>query len=414
MTLSIEQFLTNHLPEWAFNLFAGHQLWQWGALTLAVFVGLLLKLIAEQVVHRLKDRAQKNEDSFFYHFILALERPIGLMVATAFWFACSITLGFEGSVRELLFGITEVLFGTSIIWGIYQTTEVIGFQLSKVAEKTDNSLDERMVPMVVKALKLATLTLGPLIVIQNLGVNVMSLMAGLGLGGLAFALAAKDTAANLFGSIMIIIDRPFRVGDWIVTTQGEGIVEDIGFRSTRIRSFYNSLISVPNSVLVVTQIDNLGKREMRRIRQELSLTYDTPPEKMEAFVEGLKNIILAHPKTDKERFLVAFQNFGAHSLDVLFNCFVRVDEIQEELLAKQNIFLEILRLAQSLEVQFAFPTQSIVVEAFPEKQPLFQPKQYTVDQLKQTSKAFGPGGEASRTEGLGLYQPHFRELMRHQ
>src|SRR5690606_2130508 len=136
---------------------------------------------------------------------------------------------------------------------------------------------------------------GALVGAQNLGIEVFSVLAGLGIGGLAVALAARDSLANFFGSIMIMVDRPFRVGHWIISKGEEGIVEDIGFRSTKIRTFYNSVVSIPNSELAIAPVDNMGLRRFRRVRTTIGVTYDTPPEKIEAFLEGIKNIIKANP-----------------------------------------------------------------------------------------------------------------------
>ena len=212
-----------------------------------------------------------------------------------------------------------------------------------------------------KTLKFLVFVLGGLILIQNLGVNITSLLAGLGIGGLAVALAAKDTLSNVFGSIVIVFDRPFVTGDWIQVENVEGTVENIGFRSTQIKTFYDSIISVPNSVLATAKIDNMGKRKSRRARFTLGITYDTPPEKIELFVEGIKKIIIDNPKTKKD-FQVSFSDYADSSLNIFVNLFLLVAHWNEELQYKQIILLDILKLAQKLEIQFAFPSQSLYIE----------------------------------------------------
>ena len=147
--------------------------------------------------------------------------------------------------------------------------------------------DGQLVPLVKKALRVSVVVMGLLVMFQKLGVEVVSVLAVLGLGGLAFALAAKDTCANLFGSVIILLDRPFHIGDQVIIGKTEGSVKSIGFRSARIRTFYNSVISVPNSVLANANIDNMGRREYRRIKAFLGATYDTPPAKIEAFIDGI-------------------------------------------------------------------------------------------------------------------------------
>jgi MscS family membrane protein len=233
----------------------------------------------------------------------------------------------------------------------------------------------------------------------------MSLLAGLGLGGLAFALAAKDTAANVFGSIMILWDRPFVVGDWIRVGAAEGTVEEIGFRSTRIRTFYDSQISVPNSQMANVEVDNLGRRLYRRTRQILGVTYDTSPEKMELFLEGLKNIIKASPVTRKDYFHVVFAGYGSSSLEVMLYYFLKVSDWSQELIAKQNINLEILRLAKELNVDFAFPTQTLHVESMPANDKVEADDSLDLAKAKEVSREFGPGGKQAKPQGLGYFTP---------
>jgi len=205
-----------------------------------------------------------------------------------------------------------------------------------------------------------------LTIIQELGVNVFSLVAGLGVGGLAIALAAKDTAANFFGSLMILFDRPFKKGDWIKVEDMEGTVEEIGFRSTRIRTFYDSQIIVPNSTMASSEIDNLGRRKFRRTVETLGLTYSTSKAQLEDFVNGVKSILKEHPKTKDEKSYVSFKRFGDSALEVLLYFFLDVDGYESELVAKEEIYTQIKVLAESLNVDFAFPSQSVYIEKGPQ------------------------------------------------
>lgn len=406
------QWALEWLPAWSTDSLLGISIWQWMGLLAAIFIGLILKALTEWLLRTAKAITSGTEKSIHNIVFQSLEKPIALLSATAFWYVSILHLGFKGEVKEALTFVTAVLFGISLIWAAYKLVDVISFQLTKWAERTENDFDDHLVPLFVKSLRIFIVVIGALILVQNLGFNVMSLVAGLGLGGLAFALAAKDTAANLFGSIMILIDRPFRIGDWIVTTEGEGHVEEIGFRSTRIRTFYDSVVSVPNSILATTKIDNMGQRSYRRIKEYISVTYDTSPEKMEAFLEGIKNIVLANPHTRKDKFHIVFDRFGASSLDILLYCFVFVPDWAEELYQKQNLFLEILRLAKKLNIEFAFPTQTLHVESFPEKRPTREAIELSDEEMRQVPAGFSEGGRDSRTQGLGYYKPHFKDLSR--
>ena len=213
-----------------------------------------------------------------------------------------------------------------------------------------------------KTISFLVFIVGGLVIVQNLGYNVTSILAGLGLGGLAVALAAKDTLSNIFGSLVILFDRPFVVGDWVQFDKVEGTVESIGFRSTQIKTFYDSVISIPNYVVANAQIDNMGKRKFRRTRFTLGITYSTPPEKIQSFIEGIKNIIQKHPKTRKDYYQISFSGYADSSLNVFVNFFLQVANWNEELQFRQDIFLDILKLAQQLNVEFAFPSQSLYIE----------------------------------------------------
>jgi MscS family membrane protein len=198
-------------------------------------------------------------------------------------------------------------------------------------------------------------------VAQNMGLNITSLLAGLGLGGLAFALAAKDTVENLFGSLTVLLDRPFRVGDWVALpgTNIEGIVDNVGLRSTRIRTFYDSLITVPNATLIRSSVDNYGERRFRRWFTRLGVQYDTPPEKIDAFCEAIRELIRLHPLTRKEAYHVYANEFGDSSLNILLVVFFNVPDWGTELRERHRLFVDIVRIAKELGVQFAFPTRTL-------------------------------------------------------
>src|SRR5690606_12151232 len=264
------------------------------------------------------------------------------------------------------------------------------------AAKTESKLDDQLVPLVRKALKVVTVIAGVLAILQNLNVNVASLLAGLGIGGVAVALAAKDTVANFFGSIMIFVDKPFQIGDWINVAGVEGIVEEVGFRSTRVRTFYNSLVTIPNAKFTELSVDNYGKRRYRRVYSTLNLTYDTTPEQMQAFVEGIRAIIRANPYTRKDYYEVHMSGFGQHSLDVMVYYFFRVTSWSDELRERHNVYLEIMRLAKALGVEFALPTRTLHIEsaAAPGAAREIPPPASEV-RLAEICRSFGPEGELS-------------------
>ena len=252
-------------------------------------------------------------------------------------------------------------------------------------EQSSISITKHLLPYSKKIVKSLIAIVAVLIFLQNSGINVSSLLAGLGIGGIAIALAAKETLGDFFGGFAVIADKPFSVGDWIICNEVEGTVEDIGFRSTKVKTFYDSLLTIPNSVISDSVIDNLGKRQARRTRATLDLTYDTSPEKIQAFVEGVKNIIKSNSHTRKDYYQCYFSDYGSHSLKILLNFFLRVSDWDTELSQKQNIFLEILRLAKELEIDFAFPTRTL---DWPSKNKKDK-QEFSAQELKKKIQSFG-------------------------
>jgi MscS family membrane protein len=390
------------IPPWSKETFIFIPTWKWIGIFVSIFLGLIIKGIVRKLVGLLRRVTAKSETPWDDQLILAVEKPAGYLAAAAFWFISLYVLKFTDPTLKFLTFLVQVVFSVSILVALYGLTDLLADIILTWTKKTETLIDDQIAPLLKRALRVTVVIFGSLVMIQNLGFNVMSVLAGLGLGGLAFALAAKDTCANLFGSIMILVDRPFRIGDWIVTGGVEGTVEEIGFRSTRVRTFYNSQVSIPNSAMAVANIDNMGRRKYRRIKTMLGVTYDTPPEKIEAFAEGIRNIIKANPYTRKDYYHVVFNDFGGYNLNLLLYCFLEVDDWAKELQEKQNIYMEIIRLAHNLKIEFAFPTQTLHVDSLPDKN---TPKDHLKDPmaLKNQISEFGPNGKESRPSGVGLW-----------
>jgi len=198
-----------------------------------------------------------------------------------------------------------------------------------------------------------------LFILQNFGYNVTSLIAGLGLGGLAFALAAQNTVSNLFGSITIFSDKPFQLGDWIQVGEIEGTVEDVGFRITRVRRFDQALVTVPNSQFINTGVINYSAMKKRRISFNLALSYGTSTSKIKEVVAGIKKIIEENEKFDHSYYIVRFTEFGVYSLNIFIYCFASTTDWADSLSIKEEFNLRIMQLLENLSVEIAFQSQTI-------------------------------------------------------
>lgn len=401
--------IVSRLPAWMRADVFGLKFWQLLALSLVFVAGLVVRKIIEYVVKaRIRNLVENLGQRWATRLVDVFASPGATLVMAAL-------LGIAHPHLALPVGMTvavevaiRIMVTVSIVWAIYRLVDVLAQRMAENAARTDSKLDDQLVPLVRKALKIVTVVAGTLFVLQNLSVNVGSLLAGLGIGGVAVALAAKDTIANFFGSIMIFVDRPFQIGDWVVIAGVEGIVEEVGFRSTRIRTFYNSLVTVPNAKFTEASIDNYGQRHYRRTYVTLNVTHDTTPSQMQAFVEGIRALIVSNEFTRKDYYEVHMSGFGASSLEVMVYFFFKVPSWSEELRQRHNVFLEIMRLARELSIRFAFPTQTLHVESLAApgaKRHVPEPPQDSA--LSAVVHAFGPGGARARPQGPRLTDGYF-------
>lgn len=338
--------------------------YQWiglfGLILLAVTVDLLLRSITQLIVRRYLRRSEDTSTAQDTGRLIArLGRTVGLVGGALVVFVALRWLSLPGPAHAALSGVASVVASLSGLAFAYRFVDVVAEFFARKTAKTDSTFDDLLVPLARKASKLFIFAAGVVAVAEAFDLPITSLVAGLGIGGLAFAFAAKDTIENLFGSVAVVLDRPFNVGDWVVVDGVEGTVEELGFRSTRIRTFYNSLVTVPNSALVRAKVDNYGRRSFRRYKTTLSLTYGTPPDVVDAFCEGVRELIRKHPYTRKDYYLVYFRDFGASSLDVMLYMFFRTPDWDAECRERHKLGLDILRLANELGAEFAFPTTTV-------------------------------------------------------
>lgn len=338
--------------------------WQWIGIFIIILVGVvadkLVSLMLRSLVRRWKRLSSYDEFQTLSDQVL---RPLGLMVMAVIWWVGINLLGLgEDSLLVLLVAV-KFLASLSGVWAAYRLVDIVAIYLMRRALRTESKLDDALVPLIPRTLKIFVTVIGFVFIADNINIDISSLLAGLGLGGLAFALAAKDMVQNLFGSVTVLMDRTFTVGDWIIVGGVEGSVERIGFRSTRIRTFYNSLVTVPNSKFITADVDNMGARRYRRLSCKLSLTYDTPPDRIETFCEGVRELIRQHPYMRKDYYQVYLNEFAASSLNVMLYVFWETPEWNTELRERHRFMLDILRLAKRLDVEFAFPTQTLYMRS---------------------------------------------------
>ncbi len=334
--------------------------WKWLGILVIIAIGIVADKISSFLLQFIVKRfRQTTKTPAFKDTPTDMLRPLAMLVMAAIWWVGLNLLTLPDQAMIILLVAVKMLAGIAGVWGAYRLVDLITLYLSYQAGETDNKVDDVLVPLIRKTLKVFVTVIGITFVASNLNLNVSSLLASLGLGGLAFALAAKDVVQNLFGSITVILDRTFHTGDWIVVNDIEGSVEEVGLRSTKIRTFYDSLITLPNAIFITAKVDNMGQRRYRRLKCNISLTYDTPPDKIEAFCEGVKELIRLHPYMRKDYFHVYLNSLGPSSLDVLVYVFWETPDWSTELRERQRFLLDILRLAKAQQIDMAFPTQTL-------------------------------------------------------
>lgn len=355
------------------------------------YIGILILILISVIIHKvltymferfiLQVLLKAGYEKLADRFLLPVARPISIFVTILLLVIFLPVIQIPPDIsRYIIMGLKALLplFGTIVF---YRIVDVICMYLAHLAEKTESTLDDQLVPLLRKTLKTFVVAIGTLFVLQTFNIPILPLLTGLSIGGLAFALAAQDTIKNFFGSLMIFVDRPFQIGDWITSGEIDGSVEEVGFRSSRIRTFRNSLMYVPNSKLADSTIDNHGMRQYRRFYTQIAVTYDTPAELIETFVQGLRKIVENHPDTRKDYFHIYFNDMASFSLNIMFYIFFEVPDWPAELKSRHEILLEIIKLAKKLGVNFAFPTQTLHMENFP-GQPSLTPSYMGKDEME--------------------------------
>ena len=362
-------FLVKLTPVIGQKKILGLRVWQYLGILLLIGVSFLLfrifaylsNILIKRVVPYVAQRSILETEQ-----IAPVARPLSwfLVFAIASLFVPALQLPVQlNTYVTAFFKIIVPVFGVLILLRII---DLVAGVSGNLASRTATTMDDQLIPLLRKIAKLVVGGLGFIFILDNLDVNVTALLAGVSIGGLALALAAQDTVKNLIGSLTIFVDQPFKVGDFIVTSAATGSVLEVGARSTRIRALDGALISVPNGELANLSVTNHAIRTYRRYSTTLGVTYDTTPDQMETFVNGVRDITTNHPKTQEDSATVYFHEMGDSSLNIFFAAMFDVTDYGEWLAARQDIFLDIMRLAEKMGIGFAFPSTSVYVESLPE------------------------------------------------
>jgi MscS family membrane protein len=327
---------------------------------------LLRRVMTNIIFNRLKKFAAKTETTLDDKLFPAMEAPVATFIMLVGIFSALKVLKLsEVNDRVIGYGST-VAFSLCLFWGLLRALDALLDHAQEIASERQMGVAAFM-PWIKKSVVAVFVVLGVLLTIQSLGYNVSTILQGLGLGGLAFALAAQDTIANLFGSIVVAIDQPFKLGEVIKITGYVGTVEDIGLRSTRIRLVDKSLIVLPNKLVSSEAIVNLSRFTGRRVEQVIGLSYDTTAGQMEAVVEEFRRLIRAEAEVDPTSVICYFRDYNASSLDIWMVFNVRDPDFHKHMALRQRLSLAFMRAVEERGLSFAFPTQTVHVATLPER-----------------------------------------------
>jgi MscS family membrane protein len=356
-----------------YEIIRGNQIWRFALVLLVILVVMLAGRIVQFFMNGYAVRlAKKKGESPLTLLVKALSKPVYVAIFAAGIFLAKIPLYFndEKGIKIAISNgwttIARAVTAIAVAYALYRLVDVVEYYLNRLVGKTDTKLDDMLVPVVRKALRVTIAIVAVLLIAENiLGTDIKSLLLGAGVGGIAIALAAKDTIANFFGSVTIFTDRPFQMGEIVKIGEHTGPVEEVGFRSTRIRTLQGHLVTIPNSVISNTNVENIGRRPFIRRTSNITITYDSGHAKTKKAVEIVKDVLAGVPEVnvDPERPpRVYFSDFNDWSLNIYMSYWVKPPDYWMYYEVNERVNFEIMKRFEAEKIEFAFPSQTLYVK----------------------------------------------------
>lgn len=323
----------------------------------------VLRVAFRKTVFRALEKYSDKSDREILSITLAsIRRPVDFLFIVIGIAIATNVLPIEAQYANITNQAIRSLFIFTIFWGFFSIIEPLSRIVNDISNKSDNLLTQTAARLFSKIFKFLIAAIAIVMILQEWGYNVTGFVASLGLVGMAFALAAKDTAANLFGSIVVFSDKPFAIGDWVKINDNEGHVEDITIRSTMIRRFDQALITMPNSNLTSSSITNFSRMQKRQIKMTLGLTYSTSAEQMQQIIADIRDYLSSNEKIDQEIIHVYFHDFDTSSLGVFCYFFTKATNWGEYMTVREEVNFELMKIITKHGSQFAYPTQTLYLE----------------------------------------------------
>ncbi len=338
------------------------ELWQWVSVLGLVFVAWLLSwLLATGILKVLGTLTSRTHTSLDDRLVHLIRNPVRVIVAVLIFHLGSAPLGLALSARQWLVGGEKALLVIAVTWLLLQMVDLAALVMQQRIVGRGDAGTAALVTPGKRTVRAIIVALALLFLLDNLGFNVAALIAGLGVGGIAIALAAQKTVENLFGGVTILADRPVRVGDFCRFGDQVGTVEEIGLRSTRVRTLGRTVVTVPNAEFSSLQLENFAKRDQILLHTTLGVRYETTPRQLRYVLARLREMLLGHPMISPDPARVRFVGFGAYSLDLEVYAYARTSDWNQFLQIREDVFLRMMDIVDESGTGFAFPSSTTYI-----------------------------------------------------
>lgn len=357
-----------------YEIIRGNAAWRFGSVLVIILVTLTAGRIVQYIIDSYAARIeQKTGANALVLLLRALAKPAYVAIFAVGFFLCKSSLYFndaDGIRTSIATGwstLTKVLAAVAVAYALYRLVDVVEHYLNKLVSKTETKLDDMLVPVVRKSLRITIAIVAALFISEAvLGEGqVKTLLLSAGVGGIAIALAAKDTIANFFGSVTIFADRPFQINELVKIDGHYGSVEEVGFRSSRIRTLQGHLVTIPNNTIANTAVENVGQRPFIRRTSNITITYDSGPEKTQRAVEIIKNVLskISEVNSDPEKPpRVYFSDFNDWALNIYMSYWVKPPDYWLYQEVNERVNFEIMKRFEAEGIGFAFPSQTLYLK----------------------------------------------------
>jgi len=355
-----------------YEIIQGNEAWRFGLLFIVLIVILSVGRIGQYFIQNYAEGAKKkNGDNAANIFLNCLAKPFSIAVFALGLFICKGFVyfdeqkGINPAISDYWGNIAKAVAAIAFTYAIYKLVDVIEFYLLKLTGRTRTKLDDMLVPVVRKSLRVTIVIIAVLWIADGiLGANIRAILLSAGVGGIAIALAAKETIANFFGSVTIFADRPFQIDDILKIGDDYATVEEVGFRSTRVRTFYGHLLTIPNSMMANQTVENISSRPFIRRVSNITITYDSGHTKAKKAVEIIQAILADIPAVNAVPQCpprVYFNNFNDCSLNIYMSYWVNPPDYWLFFEINQRVNLDMMKRFKAEGIEFAFPTQTLYV-----------------------------------------------------